>query len=240
MTVVPPGTLTVDQVRQVHGQTGDVLHGWRHPGKVCGLLGYGHIHVAVREDVGKRAAPHVLIQGTHVIFHAKAAGFTRLRGHIADIDAGGAGGFDGTRNTIDQQIGQHAGVEAAGAGDDQVSIQNRFDGGRVSAGIVGLQEYPLDLFTRLGNGRFTAHTLPAGRVLVVAQVGAQRDVFQGRRQDLPPHRQDAARLGQALLETAGHVGHGRNEEIAERMPMQPHAFTKPVLEQPREQPLGVR
>ena len=66
--------------------------------------------------------------------------------------------------------------------------------------------------------------------LAVGHFRNQGDVAQRRRHDLAPDGEDAPRLPDGVLEVAGDLGHGHDEQVPERVAVEA-AFIEAVLEQ---------
>ena len=59
-----------------------------------------------------------------VVERGEVVGFAGLGGDVADVDHGTERPADRLRHALDQQVGQDAGVEAAGTEDDQVGVED--------------------------------------------------------------------------------------------------------------------
>ena len=69
----------------------------------------------------------MLLDGAKMIRERVAGGFAGLGHQIGDVDARGFGFGDGAGDFRDQQIGQDAGVERAGAQENEVGLLDGFD-----------------------------------------------------------------------------------------------------------------
>ena len=102
----------------------------------------------------------------------------------------------------------------------------------VDLGIGRLEEHAVDVVHSIGHLRFTDPHL-------AARGGAEDDVLEGRRNDLATHREDPAGLTDGVLEVSGDLGHGGDEEVAERVPGERSLAAEAVLEQLGHQGLGL-
>ncbi len=102
---------------------------------------------------------------------------------------------------------------------------------RESRRVARLQPHPVDLAARPGDLALSldAHFVDRFRQ---AYIGLQAHVVQRGRQHPPLHRQHPSRFGHRLFEAAGDLRHGRDEQVAEGMPVQPLVpIREAVLEQ---------
>ena len=102
----------------------------------------------------------------------------------------------------------------------------------VDLGVGGLEEHAVDVVDPVGHLRFADTDLaPRG--------GAEDDVAQRRRDDLTTHREDPAGLADGVLEVAGDLRHGGDEEVAERVAGERSLAAEAVLEELGHQRLGL-
>ena len=96
---------------------------------LCSLLGIALHHCrgnggGIGQAQVKQPRAGVLEQGADVVGHRVALGFAILGHDVADIDLQGVGLPDRLHDAIHQQIGDDAGVQAAGPQDDHVRVRN--------------------------------------------------------------------------------------------------------------------
>jgi len=110
---VPPGERRIDQIAQHDPGTALLIPGGRDHG-AAGLRGQGVVRAGVPEHHVAQPFADVLHQGQHMAPQIIAGRLAGLRRHVADIDLQPAGGAHRLTNVRDEQVGQHAGVQAAG------------------------------------------------------------------------------------------------------------------------------
>src|SRR5262245_26700644 len=84
------------------------------------------------------------LDGVQVVLDEEAVGLAPLGRDVADEDAAGGAGDERLANAVDDDVREHARVEAAGPDDDEVGIEDRLDGVRVRLRVVGAEEELLD------------------------------------------------------------------------------------------------
>ena len=89
----------------------------------------GRDGLAIGDDPIDDAGLDVILDGAQMICERVAGSFAGLGHEIGDIDARGFGFGDGAGDFRNQEIGQDAGVERAGAQEDEVRVFDGFDDG---------------------------------------------------------------------------------------------------------------
>ena len=189
--------------------------------------------VVVQQDVVEEPVPDVVDERLEVLGRGVEAGLARLRRHVADVDPDPVRRRHGVADVADQQVRQHARVEAAGADDHQVRLEDPLDRLGVGPHVGGLDR---DVGDRLVRGADGGLALQAP-----ARLEGRRQVERHARgrQDLAAHRQDAVRLAHRLLEVAGDRGHGGDEQVPEGVVVEPGAGREAVLHELGHERLGV-
>ena len=95
---------------------------------------------AVGDDVIDDRVEGVGLDGLEVVLHVEAVGLAFLGGHVANIHLEGRGLPHRVGYAVHKQIGEHAGVEAAGAEHDYVAMANGLHRAQGGAGIHRLDQ----------------------------------------------------------------------------------------------------
>ena len=168
-----------------------------------------------------------------VVGHAEVVGLAVLCGDVTDEDALGVGGEERRAEVLNEEIGEHARVEAAGTDDDEVGIEDGAHGVGVGLGVGGIEEELADAGAVLGD------VVLAVDELVVVGAGGERHIDERGGEDGAAHVEDAAGLVDGRLEVPGNVGHGDDEEVAEGVALEPVAGAEAVLEEARHEGFGL-
>ena len=125
----------------------------------------------------KRRNAGVFVDGADVIGDGVVLGLARLRHEIGDVNAFCAGAGDRFCDAFDQEIGNDARVERAGADENQVCGVKSGEhlGERTNA--AGDETNAVDSLLRAGNSCF------AGHEGTIFELGFEGDVLGGRRKD---------------------------------------------------------
>src|SRR5262249_13838782 len=107
------------------------------------------------------------------------------------------------------QVGQDTGVEAAGAEDDQVGVDDGAEGRLVTRRILGEKENTLDRRFVVTGGGLAAD----GRA--VHELPAKGDIFYGGGEGATADGQDFGGLDHGLIEASGDLREGGDKEVAE-------------------------
>src|ERR1700722_2614297 len=154
----------------------------------------------IDDDKIKNVAPGVIVNGPDVIGNGIVLGFAGLGHQIRDVNAGGARSGDGVHNFFNQQIRNDAGVERAGANQDQIGFAD------------GLQDF--------GNGAHAPRNQPktadgffgprnigvAGDDGAVDEFGLERDVLSGGRINPAANGEDQGGDANGFGKVSGDVG----------------------------------
>ena len=188
--------------------------------------------IAVDHHVVEEVAADVGLDGVEVLAHREAEGLARLAGHVADVDLDRGAGPERLDHAVHQQVGEDRGVERTGADDHHLGVE---DGGlrlRVDRRRGGLEEDPVDPAVPdrdLG--------LPDPELL--SRGGAENDIGERAGDDGAPDGEDAPRLPDGVLEVAGDLGHGHDEEVPKGVAAQLAVAAEAVLEELGHQRLGL-
>jgi hypothetical protein len=79
----------------------------------------------------------MVFYGSDVVAYAEAVRLAVLRGDVADVYLGSRRGDEAPANTLDEEVGQDAGVEAPGAEDYEVGVEDSADGFGVRGRVLG-------------------------------------------------------------------------------------------------------
>jgi len=129
----------------------------------------------------------------------------------------------------DKQIGKNAGVELAGAEQDQVGFLDRFEGFRKGAWGTGREGELLNALAAGGDAGFAVDAAAA------FECSDERDVRNRGREDLAPGCENLAADADGFGEVAGNVSESGEEEIAEVVADKAPAGVEAILEQAAEQ-----
>jgi len=211
------------RVRQ-RGHLGADVVGPRHRIRTAGTVD--------QHDVDQAGAD-VPVQRGDVVGDAEGVGLTLLLGHVAHVDLERVAGAHGLRDAIYKQVRQHAGEEAARTKHDDVGLQQGAHSFGVSLGVLGSHEDVVQGRRVMLDRRLAVDDRAIGQARVQRQVG------QRRGQDLALYAQDAACFTDGRLEVAGNAAHGRDVEVAERVPFQVRPLGETILQQLLHQRAGL-
>src|SRR6266545_2777854 len=225
---MPHGVRLVHYVTQDNSRTLSIAHiALRGHGLHPSARRHRQAHAAVGQDeIEWVAVPSQMAdQRVDMVVDAITIGLTRLGCYIANIDLGGRRLDERLADAMYHEIGKHTGVKAARTDDDQVSLHERLDRGRVSRWIIRLKEDTPNSVACRGDARFTLYGFG------VVGLRAQDYVSQGRGQHLASNREDPTGLLESALEVPRDLAHGDDEEIAETVAIELRAVVEPILEQ---------
>ena len=119
-------------------------------------------------------AADVLLDGVDVLGKAEAVGLAGLGGDVADVRLDSRRGGERAADAFDEQVGEDAGIEAAGPQNDHVCVQDGAYGLGMGGGVLRLEEDLLDtaLRLRVANAGLTRDGL------CIIRLGAEGDVGQ--------------------------------------------------------------
>ena len=153
-----------------------------------------------------------MVRGGH------ALGLPVLGHDVADVDLQRVGGTHRVGNAVHQQVGDDAGVKAAGAQEDQLRLPDGPHRLRQSLWVLGQQADALNAAVLLllegADLRLPQHP---GAVL---EGGLQRHVLIGHRQHPAADGQHLAHAGHRLVEGVGDAVEGGQDQVAEGLPRQ--------------------
>ena len=174
----------------------------------------------------------MVLDGLQVLAHRVPHRLAGLAGDVADVDLHRRAGAQRLDHSLDEEVGQDRRVERSRPDDDQLGGQDRGLGLGVDLGVRRLEEHAVDLLDTVGHLRLADPDLAArGR--------AEHDVAERGRDDLAAHREDPTGLSDGVLEVAGDLRHGGDEEVAEGVTGERSLTAEPVLEQLGHQRLGL-
>jgi len=208
-----------------------------HRFRALRAIAAGHVGrngLAIRDDPIDHALRDVLLDGAKMISEGVAGGFSGLGHQIGDIDARGFGLGDGGGNFRDHQIRKNAGVERAGAEQNQVSFLDGFDGpGQRTHAPRGKLEL-LDGRAAGGDARFAMNDA------AVFERGDEMHVRKRRGKNPAPNGQHFAADANGFRKISGDVRERGKEKIAEIVADESAARMKTILKQAAEQRLILR
>ena len=130
--------------------------------------GLGALGAVTASDIGRNRLPigdypinhprtYVLLDSTKMVRESVAGSFAGLGHEIGDIDARCFGFGNGTGDFRDQEIGQDAGVERAGAEEYQVGMLDGFQDGVKRLHLTRRKSQFLDRRAAGGDARFAVN-----------------------------------------------------------------------------------
>ena len=186
---------------------------------------------SIDERVVEDGAAGVLVDTLDMLGGGEVQAFVGLGHEIADEDAGGLGGAEGFRDAVDEEIGDDAGVERAGADGDEVGGGDGGEGfGR--RGRMGRVEGELD--DALAAGGDPGLAADDGAVF---HAGDDGDIGRCCGKDVSAGREDFGGEADRLGEVAGHLGKGSDEQVAEVVAFEVASVAKAVAEKAGDQAL---
>ncbi len=182
--------------------------------------------IRVDHRIVEIAAAEILHHRTNVIGRGEVIGLTLLRRHITGIDRGAARPADGVDHSTDQQIRNDAGIEAAWAKNDQVSIHDGIEGWRIGRRMFWLQ---IDLADR---GLIARDARFPMQLRAIDKFGAKVDVRKRGGHHTSANVDDLAEFEHRLLEASSHLRQRGNEQISQRMAFEIRAISiESILEE---------
>ena len=155
-------------------------------------------------------------------------GLAVLCHHVEGIDLKRVGGVQRFGNALHQQVGDDAGIQAAGAQNDKLRL---FDGPqclRQRRDVPRQQAHRLDIqilvFFRGCDGRFSHHAAAIGKQ------GLQRHILRTDGKHLPRYGKDPVHIADGLFKGAADVVERQKKQISEALSLQT-AGIEPVVEQ---------
>lgn len=174
------------------------------------------------------AAGNVVIDGAEMVAEGVASGLAGLSHEVGNVGARGLGAKDGPCDFRDKKIGNDAGVERAGAHENEVRLLNGFDGRGKRADTARIQ---FQFANRKPAARDAGFTVDA---LAIAEGCDEMHVGNGGRKDAPADGEDFAGNPHGFSEVTGDMGQGSEEEIAEIVAAEAPAGMKTILEETAE------
>ena len=151
-------------------------------------------------------------QGFQVVSGGIPLCLSILSHDVAHIDLWRVRLGDGFGHPVHQQIGDHTGIQAPRAQQDQIRVTDGLQSGGQRGGPLWDQRHPRDpavlLFFKMVYLGLSHHTGP------VFKDGLQLHVRTGNRDDSARDRQHLAHLADRLLKGAGHPIQGRQNQVA--------------------------
>src|SRR4029077_9445358 len=142
----------------------------------------------------------VCVDGADVIGDGVALGLAGLRHEISNVNALGIRASDSFCDAFDQEIGNDAGVERAGADENQVCVVKRREHFGERTHAAGDETNTADSLLRAGNFFFT------GNYGTVFEFRFEGDVLGGRREDASANGEHSRGNVHRFREIAGDVG----------------------------------
>lgn len=177
----------------------------------------------VHQDVVEEVAARVLPDHAQVIVEREIVRLSRFGHQVRDIDANGVHPGDRPRDPLHQQAWQDACVETARPDHDGIRIDEGAE--HVGEGPGARRERQAADGPAVTRDRgFADEDRPVGHLR------AQADVLTRGRQHPPPKPQDLAEPIDGDGEVACHLRQGSQEQVAERVPLEPISRSKPVLQ----------
>ena len=166
--------------------------------------------------------------GADMIVGVVAVGLTVLGHDVQDVFPYRAGRADGLADAVNEEVRNDAGIEASGANDNNVRLQNGVDAVLKRLRMLRHKTHltdaaVIDLF------RVEDFAL-AERARAVVEFGLQIDVLVGHRQDSSRNGENVPHPLHSLVKGTGNAVHSRKEEVSEALTGQ-GAFRKAVIEQ---------
>ena len=170
----------------------------------------------------------MLEQRPDVILAGIAVGLSVLHHDVQDVFPYRAGRADGLADAVNEEVRNDAGIEASGANDNNVRLQNGVDAVLKRLRMLRHKTHltdaaVIDLF------RVEDFAL-AERARAVVEFGLQIDVLVGHRQDSSRNGENVPHPLHSLVKGTGNAVHSRKEEVSEALTGQ-GAFRKAVIEQ---------
>ena len=189
---------------------------------------------AVRQNVVRDAVAGVPPQRRQVFLDRVALRLAALGGDVAHVNLHGGRLLYRLGDAGNEQVGDYAGVEAAGPHHYHIRFANGADSHWMGARVGGGYDQALDAPAAVSQAGFAVNHAPVFEMRRQARAG-------GRDRDrAPAHRERARRLYQRAVETPRHVGHRRDEQVAETVSAQVAFLVEPILKQLRQQRFVVR
>lgn len=176
----------------------------------------------------------MIIYGANVIRERIAVRFARLGHQVRYIDAFRPRPSNRVRNAPYQQIGNQAGIEGAGAQENQVRLVNRLEDFRQRPGGRGQETYAADATARARYFGLTPYSPPAIEERLQSHIGG------GGRIDPSADGQHLAGEAHGLGEVAGNIGERRQEQVAEAVAGESATNREAILEEAPKQCLIFR
>lgn len=181
--------------------------------------------LAIRDNRVNHGATNVLLDGTKMIAEGEICGFPRLGHEVGNVNARSFGPHDRARNFRNEQIGDHAGIERAGAKKDDVRLLDGLDscGERTHTAWVQFNFVDRDMAAR--DASFPLHAFAVGESC------NQMHVRKSGREDAATNGEDFSGYANGLGKVTSHVRKSGQKEVAEVVSAQSTADMKAVLKQ---------
>ncbi len=205
-------------------------------GAACAIaLGhFGRNGLAIGYHPIDNAARRVMLDGAQMIGEGVAGGFAGLGHKIGDVHARRFRFGDGVCDVRYQQVGKDAGVERAGAEQNQIGFVDGFEGlGKRACGAREERE----LLDGLAAGGDAGLTVDAASIF---ESGNEGDVGDGRRKNLAADGENFAAEADGFGKITGDVGERCEEEIAEIVADEAAAGVEAILKETAEKSFVLR
>ena len=181
--------------------------------------------LAIRDNRVNHGTMNVLLDGTKMIAKGEIGSFSRLGHEVGNVDARSLGPHDRVRNFRNQKIGDHAGIERAGAEEDNIGLLNCLDGRgeRTDAARVQFNFVDGDLAAR--DASFALHAFAIGESC------DQMYIRKSGRENAATNGEDFGGNANGFGKVSGHVRESGQKEIAEVVSAQATADMKAILKQ---------
>ena len=161
-----------------------------------------------------------------MVAHAEAVGLPRLGDDVADIEDRRSCLVESRKHLRRQQMGQNAGIEAAGRENNQVGLSHRPDDLLADVDAVVVVE-ALDVADVFADGHLA-------EIFFLAVFPDQLDLLLRERQDRPLHVQKLRHIVRCLRKAPLHVDEGGQHHVAHRVIVEAPVAGKAIAQQGRE------
>jgi len=176
----------------------------------------------------------MFLDGAKMIGKRVAGGFARLGHKIGDVHARGFGFSDGAGNFWNEQIREDAGVERAGAEENEVRLLDGFDDHGNGAHAARRETEFFDRRAASGDARFAVNDA------AILEFGDEVHVRKRGWENAPADGQDFAADADGFGEIAGDVRERGEEKIAEVVADQAAPGVEAILKKTAEESLIFR
>jgi hypothetical protein len=169
----------------------------------------------------------VFLDYVHEVRDREAGRFAMLGHDVADVDDLGRRLPECFLHSFCQEVRYDAGIQVARTDDHIVGIDDRFTGAWIefaASGEIGVRDHEIRIVLRYVDIGLSVDRFP------VFESNHQLRIVEGYGDDFARYVEHLAEYPDSLLEISGHLREPREQEVPERMPLDPALLLESVIE----------